>query len=186
MKRRIFFSFLVTAAAGLIALGAGARKDGRGGSGLMVPEAWRGTWEVTVSYRDRETGALVAEDVTTASVCPGELVVPPLLSTALRCTGQAAEGRIDVSCGAKYSPRPGCNVFVEAKLDSRRDGDSWNGAGSWTAKVVGNCEHMNFGEDFVVTGRRVSHEAACDGVRASLVHRFFAHSALVPVLGGGN
>jgi hypothetical protein len=186
MRRKILFSLLVAAAAGLVALGAGARKDGTGGSGLLVPEAWRGTWEVTVSYRDRATGALVAEDITTAAVCPGELVVPPLLSTALRCTGQAAEGRININCGAKYSPRPGCNVFVEARLDSRRVVDSWNGTGSWTAKVVGNCEHMNFGEDVVVTGRRVSSEAACDGASASLVHRFFAHSALVPVLGGGN
>ena len=186
MKRRIYFFLLISAVVALVALGVGARNDGKSAGDLMVPEAWRGMWEVTVSYRDRETGALVAEDVTTAEVCPGEPVVPPLLSTALRCTGRTDERRIALYCSAKHSPRPGCNVFVEAALESRRDGEMWNGTGKWTAKVVGNCEHLIFGEDVVVTGRRVNSEAACDGPSASLVHRFFAHSALVPVLGGGN
>ena len=123
MKRGIYFFLLVCAAAALVTLGAGAGNDGKGASDLMVPEAWRGTWEVTVSYRDRETGALVAEDVTTAAICPGEPITPPLLSTALRCTGQAADRRIALYSIAKHSPRPGCNVFVEAALESRRDGD---------------------------------------------------------------
>ena len=61
--------------------------------------------------------------------------------------------------------------------------DAWNGAGHWTAKVVGQCEHLEFGEDIVVSGRRLSREAACGSQEPSLVERFFTHSALIPVLG---
>lgn len=182
MKRRILCSLLVVSAAALLAFNVGAHKGNTGGAGPTIPEDWRGAWEVTVSYSDSATGALVATDVTTAAICPGEPVMPPLLSTLLRCSGEATENRLDLTCSAKHSPRPGCNIFVEAQLNSQREGDNWNGVGSWNARIVGNCEHTNFGQDFVVTGRRVSGEAACDGPMTSLIHRFFAHSQLIPVL----
>src|SRR5215208_6455867 len=156
MKRKIFFALLVSAVTGLVIIGAGVPKahtDGR--FDLTVPEDLRGTWEVKVEYRDRKTGALVATDVSTAAVCPGEPVMPPLLNASVHCSGGAVRNKVGFWCAAKHSPRPGCNVFVEAKLDSRRDGDAWNGTGSWTARVVGNCEHLNFGEDFIMSGRRV-------------------------------
>jgi hypothetical protein len=47
-----------------------------------------------------------------------------LNNAALRCKGEAAEGGISIDCNAKYSPRPGYNTFVEARLDSWRDGDT--------------------------------------------------------------
>ena len=84
MKRKIYFALLLTAATGLIAFGASMPKGQRTDDGLTVPEAWRGTWEVTVTYRDRATGALVATDVTTAAICSGEPIVPPLLNTLRR------------------------------------------------------------------------------------------------------
>ncbi|MEP6818349.1 MAG: hypothetical protein ABJA18_02375 [bacterium] len=187
MKRIIYFSLLITGVVGLGLLGVGVPQGHTGGGGdLTVPETWRGTWEVTVAYRDHATGRLVATDVTTAAICPGEPIMPALLSTTLHCSGEAAASEIGVLCSAKRSPRPGCNVFVNADLDSQREGNTWSGAGSWTAKVVGNCEHVNFGEDFVVSGTRVSNEAACDGEQSSLVRRFFAHSELVPVLAGSD
>ena len=185
MKRKIFFTLLLVGVAALVTFGAGLPAGSKGG-GVNVPPAWRGTWEVTVEYRDQETGALVATDVTTAAICPGEPLVPPLLETRLNCSEEADASEIGVVCRAKHSPRPGCNLFVEAGLDSQRDGDTWSGTGSWTAKAVGNCEHLNFGEDIVVTGRRLSGEASCGGAGLSLVQRFFAHGALVSVLGGGN
>ena len=186
MKRKIYFALLLTAATGLIAFGASMPKKQTSNSDLNVPEAWRGTWEVTVSYRDRATGALVATDVTTAAICPGEPIVPPLLNTRPHCAGEADEGGIGLSCRAKHSPKRGCNAFVEAGLESQLEGDAWTGNGSWNVKVVGECEHVDFGEDFVVMGRRVSTVADCSGARMSLVQRFFAHSRLVPVLEGGN
>jgi hypothetical protein len=190
MKRTIYLALLISAVAAMVMLGASDLKghaDEKGdanGKDLTVPEAWRGTWEVTVTYRDRETGATVATDVTTAAICPGEPIMPRLLDTSLHFSGAAASNNIGVSCRAKHSPLPGCNVFVDAGLESQRDGDTWSGTGNWTAKIVGNCEHLNFGEDFIVTGRRLSREAACGGERASLVQRFFAHTALVFVLEG--
>lgn len=148
-----------------------------------VPEAWRGTWEVTVAYTDHETGALVATDVTTGPVCPGEPIVPRLGDLRLRCWTGATPRSIAFSCRTKRSPRHGCNIFVEARLNSAREGDSWSGAGGWKAKVVGECEHSRSGEDVFVSGTRVSREARCDGARSSLVDRFFATTWLDALLG---
>jgi hypothetical protein len=187
MKRRVRFTLLTGAVAALVTLGAGALKGHTGGfGGLTVPEDWRGTWEVTVAYRDRETGALVATDVTTAAICPGEPIMPPLLDTLLHCSGDTAKDRLGVTCAAKHSPRPGSDIFVGASLVSRLDGDAWSGNGVWAVKEVGRGGRQDYGEDFAVSGRRVGREAACDGERASLVQRFFAHSGIVPVLAGRN
>ena len=148
-----------------------------------VTRPWRGTWEVTVDYVDRKTGALMATDVTTEAICPGMPIKPPLLDTLLNCTRAGGDRALNLSCRAKHTPRRGCNVFVNVDFESVLDGDAWNGAGHWTAKVVGQCEHLDFGEDFVVSGRRLRRDAACGSEEPSLVERFFIHSALIPVLG---
>ncbi|SRR6266480_1439912 len=203
MKRAIFFSLLISAVAGTCVIGVGVpqaqerkvdnaavqqnqKGDDKHDDDEKIPESWRGTWKVTVAYRDHETGALVERDVTTAEICPGEPIIPDLAIKSLRCSVDTEGNEIEVLCSAKRSLQPGCNVFVNTALDSKRDGDKWSGTGSWTAKVVGSCEHLNFGEDFRVSGIRVSNQASCDGEKSSLVRRFFAHPLLVPVLAARN
>ena len=64
MKRAIFFSLLISAAAGSLVVGMGVpRASERKGDDVLgqqtnqkndiekIPEAWRGTWKVTVAYR---------------------------------------------------------------------------------------------------------------------------------------
>jgi hypothetical protein len=204
MKRAIFFSLLITAIAGSLVVGLGfpraqerkvddvlgQQTNQNGGNNddddEKIPEAWRGTWKVTVAYRDHATGALVATDVTTAAICPGEPIIPDLAIKSLDCAATAKVNEIGALCSAKHSPLPGCNVFVNTVLDSKRQGNTWSGTGSWSAKVVGSCEHMSFGEDLVVSGKRVSSEAACFGVRSSLVQRFFPHPKFIRFLTEGN
>lgn len=203
MKRAIFFSLLISAIAGSLVVGMGVPRaqerevgevlgeqssqkgDNNDDDDEKIPESWRGTWKVTVASRDHQTGALVATEVITAEMCPGESIIPDLVIKSLKCSANADDKEIGGLCSAKYSPRPGCNVFVNADLDSRRHGESWSGTGSWSAKVVGNCEHLNFGEDFVVSGTRVSNFAVCNGEQSSLVRGFFAHSRLGRFLAGG-
>jgi hypothetical protein len=49
MKRKIYFPLLLSALTGLAAFGASRPKNQTNGGGLTVPEAWRGTWDVTVA-----------------------------------------------------------------------------------------------------------------------------------------
>ena len=199
MKRVILFSLLISAIAGTLAVGMGVpraqerkvdevlgQQMNQKGDNEKIPESWRGTWKVTVAYRDHETGALVTTDVTTAEMCPGEPIIPDLAINSLNCSANANVNLIGALCSAKHSPFPGCNVFVDTDLDSKRTGDIWSGTGRWTAKVVGNCEHLGFGEDFEVSGTRVSSKAACIGVRSSLVQRFFPHPGLIRFLAEEN
>ncbi|MEP6707660.1 MAG: hypothetical protein ABJC05_09080 [Pyrinomonadaceae bacterium] len=207
MKRRILFSLLISAFAGLFLVSVGflqaqqrkgddvdkvllgqetnQKADDKHDDDEKIPESWRGTWKVTVASRDHQTGRLVATEVITAEICPGESIIPDLVIKSLKCSANADDKEIGGLCSAKYSPRPGCNVFVNGDLDSQRDGETWRGAGSWSAKIVGNCEHLNFGEDFIVSGKRVSTFAACAGEHSSLVRGFFAHSRLGRFLAEG-
>ena len=94
MKRKIYISLLVTVIAGVVVLGAGVPKGHTVPDRIQtIPESWRGTWEVTVAYRDRDTGALVATDVTTAEICPGEPIIPPQLRAQVLCSDQIARQR---------------------------------------------------------------------------------------------
>ncbi|MCM3869408.1 MAG: hypothetical protein ND895_01755 [Pyrinomonadaceae bacterium] len=189
MKRRIYFSLLISAIAGLVWLGAGVPKGHTvQGHNQTIPEAWRGTWEVTVAYRDQETGVLVATDVTTAEICPGEPVIPPPLNTYVRCADEATANAIGVSCHniQRMVRHDRCEMFWAADLISQRNGDSWNGTGSWSLSFVGECTQTSHAEDLVVSGTRISTVAACNGQASSLLQRFFAHSRLVPFLEGSN
>jgi hypothetical protein len=206
MKRTIFFLLLISAVAGSLLVGVGFpqaqprkasdavdnapgqqanQKAADKADDEKVPESWRGTWKVTVAYRDHETGALVSTDITTDEICPGDLIVPDLKIDSLKCWENAGDNHIEVRCGAKQSPSQGCNVFVNTVLESTRTGNTWSGTGSWTVKGVGNCEHISFGEDFVVSGTRLSNDASCFGARSSLVEGFFAHPSLVRFLAEG-
>ena len=212
MKRMIYFSLLISAFAGSLVFGMGlpqghprevddvlgqqtTTSQKQMDDDETVPEVWRGTWEVTVAYRDHETGALIATDVTTAAICPGEPIMPALTIKSLRCAANAGDDEIGALCSAKHSPFPGCKVFFNTVLDSQREGEIWSGKGSWTAKVVGSCvsserkcpgcEQLTFGEDFTVSGTRVSTEAACDGEQSSLVRRFYTHPELFQFLAEG-
>lgn len=199
MKRPIYFLLLISTVAGSLLVGAGfpkahQRKAADVDKALgpnqkavdqqddeKIPESWRGTWKVTVAYRDHETGRLMSTDITTDEICPGELIVPDLKIDSLKCWENASDDQIEIRCGAKESPSRGCNVFVNTVLESKREGNIWSGTGNWSAKFVGNCKHINFGEDFVVSGTRVSNEAACFGA-SDLVNRFFAHPELIRFL----
>ncbi len=185
MKRRIYLSILISAIAGLAVFGVGVPKGHTVQDRMRtVPEAWRGIWEVTVAYRDHETGALVTTDVITAEICPGEPIIPSQLNAFVRCLDEVADNEIGTSCRNRQRMirDRGCDVFGAAELTSQRDGDSWSGTGSWSVSFVGQCNRSNLAEDLVVTGTRISTAAACDGESSSLVQRFFAHSRLVPML----
>ncbi len=67
MKIRIYlFSLLMSSIAGLVVFGVGVPKGHTVQSHIQtIPEAWRGTWQVTVAYRNHETGDLVVNNVIT-------------------------------------------------------------------------------------------------------------------------
>ena len=188
MKRRIYlFSLLIIAAAGLFVTGAELARNDSDERNPTVPERWIGTWEVTVDYRDRQTGALLASDVSTNEICPGDPIVPPQLAAYVRCSNAAAKGDLTISCHNWHRMiEPGCNALGNVEFKSTLDGDSWTGSGNWSGNLVGKCIQANYVEDFVVSGKRISPKVSCDRGSSSLVEKFFLHSRLVPFLGGSN
>jgi hypothetical protein len=92
----------------------------RATDGLTISDGWEGTWEVTLSYRDRLTHELLATDRTRVTLCPGQGIVPEVPRLLGQCSGAADGELMDVFCRAKVSARPGCNLFAEAYLQSNR------------------------------------------------------------------
>ena len=156
--------------------------------GQTIPETWIGTWEVSVDYRDRQTGALVATDVTTDEICPGDPIIPPQLAQYVRCSSEATTSDLGISCHNWHQtiPGSGCNAFGDVEFKSQFNDDSWVGNGNWSAKTVGKCAHANYAEDIVVSAKRISRKASCNRGSSSLVEKFFLHSRLVPFLAGSN
>ena len=188
MKRRVyFFSLLVTVVVFIVA-GAATSKSKIGQIPIRtIPDSWSGVWEVTVDYRDGTTGALVATDVTTSEICPGEPIIPPELNAIARCADEVTDSVMGVAChNFQKFAEPSCNSFSSIEFSSKRKGDSWNGKGKWSANLSAKCIQPKYTETFVVTGRRISRNASCDRAASSLVQKFFLHSRIVPFLQGGN
>jgi hypothetical protein len=153
-----------------------------GAVGSALPEAWSGTWEVAVSYRDPLSGELRATDVTETAICPGQSLLPEASAELVHCAGDGGDELLDLRCHARVAPRPGCEVFVEVELWSERRGDAWDGAGSWNVKVVGSCEHRELGEGFELTARRLGEPPRCAGAPASFGRAIFSRLGIIPLL----
>ena len=207
MRRPICISILAAAALGLMGFGISTPQGKESGlfstqpAGLngkdksrseTITEDWRGTWQVSVAYRDHETGIVMGTDISTTSICPGEAILPASLGRKAACATRTSDQGISALCGAIQLAAPGCVVFIDALLDTHRSGEVWSGTGSWRALLVGACAHPEpknfkqntFGEDFVVNGTRISNHPNCDTTRPSLLESVFARPELSPVLGG--
>jgi hypothetical protein len=125
---------------------------------------------------------VLASDTARTTVCAGQALLPAVPPNVLRCTGATGSDLADVSCQLKVSPRPGCNLFLEARLQSDRQGDSWSGTGTWKMRSAGSCTHVERGEDFVLTARRLDRTADCAPALPSLGAVLFSRLAIVPFL----
>lgn len=148
-----------------------------------TPEAWGGTWEVTVAWFYGESDSPFAVDTIADTICPGEPLVPEISAGALHCLAKGSTQKIRLRCLAHVSLEHACHGVVDARLDSRRDGDSWNGEGRWKVKVVGRCPPFRDEQTVVITGTRISSDqSACADGRESLVQRFFQNDWLIYML----
>ena len=183
MQRRVRLLLMLGVLAGLVGIAAAVPQSQ---TPRENPDRARGVaWDMggDSCLSGRRNRALVATDISTAPICPGEPIFPPQLNEQVSCSVSHRDSEIGIRCVRVQPSRDlFCKQSVEARLDSKRDGDTWSGAGSWSVSGTGVCYPFSFRQDFVVSGRRLSSEAACAGEPSSLVQSFFPHPGLVPIL----
>lgn len=162
---------------GLVALilWAGCGSDDSTGSGepvnpidingaLVVPAAWAGTWEITLTFRDCSTNAIRSQEVVISQVCPGDTLVNPFAPLFEDCSGTRTGNHLEASCEASSS-NGACQVTVGLDFTMDVNGNALTGSGTITTTATPECgDFFTSGCERVgIAGTRLSSSTAgCD------------------------
>lgn len=133
---------------------------------LVVPAAWAGTWEITLTFRDCTTNAIRSQEVITSQICPGDTLVNPFAPIFENCQGTRTGNHLEVNCS--YDTSDGaCQVTVDVDLTLDLNGNALTGSGQIETTATPACD---LGTVFVAGCQRVgiagtrlsSSTAGCD------------------------
>ncbi len=154
----------------------------------MIPTAWEGQWEVTISYIDTTSNNLMAVEEVSGAICTGDPIGLSLLEAVLGnsphvnradCTGIASETSIDTSCSTQVNV-DGCVVEGVLQFQVNITGDSLAGTGSWSVNNSCSLPLSNEGQTFVILGVRMVSDpgAGCESSASSFFQKFMKHPLL--------
>ncbi len=135
---------------------------------LVVPTAWAGKWEITLTFRDCTTNAIRSQQIVTSQVCPGDTLVNPFAPIFENCTGTRTGNHLEANCSYENSAGA-CQVTVSVDFSMDVDGDALAGNGQIATTATPAC---NLGTVFVagcqkidISGTRLSSSTAgCDSL----------------------
>jgi len=147
---------------------------------LLMPEAWGGEWDITITYRDVTTQSVVATDKRTDFIRTGEAFGVTIVANRGNCTGNVSDGHLEVACAA---PGPGdsCTVGADVRVAADRAGETLTGSGLVTL-TVGPCGPLasrSQAYEIQITGVRVSLNQDTFGPTTTLVKSFVPFAALI-------
>ncbi len=137
---------------------------------LIVPAAWAGTWQVTMTMRDCTTNAIVGVEDVTSQLCPGDTLVNPFVPIFENCTGTRTGNHLEADCS--YNKSVGtCQVTVHVTLKIDVDGNTLSGSGKFETTATPGCGAGLLASDcekVTITGTRTSSSTAgCDSLTTS-------------------
>jgi len=163
--KTVRFLLLVPIALGAAAL-AGCGSDSPGPApDPGLPESWAGTWSVTVTVLDCDSGGVVGETTAEQVLCAGEPLRFDLQQFEIECTGPITDADFEVDCTDVW-PIPDCVLTVHVTLAGTKTGDAFEGAGGirTTAEPAtpGSCDGYGLCYDLTIAGDRAGDAgAAC-------------------------
>ncbi|HXV14534.1 MAG TPA: hypothetical protein VEC56_10050 [Candidatus Krumholzibacteria bacterium] len=160
-KRGILFLIAVL-------LWAGCGDDDSTGSGepvnpvdingaLVIPSAWAGTWEITLTFRDCATDQIRSQEVITSLACPGDTLVNPFVAIFEDCDGTRTGNHLEASC--HYQNASGaCQITMDLDFTMDVNGNSLSGSGTIQTTATPECgTFFTAGcEEVVISGTRLS------------------------------
>ncbi len=170
----------------LLALWAGCGADDSTGSGetptpvdingaLIVPAAWAGTWEITLTFRDCNTNEIRNQEVVTSLVCPGDTLVNPFIDIFENCDGTRTGNHLEAECTYQNS-EGACQISVGVDFSMDVNGNALTGSGTITTTATPECGDLftTGCERVGISGTRLSSSTAgCDSVVTNSVRRLF-------------
>ncbi len=133
---------------------------------LVIPSAWAGTWEISVTFRDCTSGDIIAVNKITSLACPGDTLYNPLAPIFDNCTGTRTGNHIAVDCS--YGNSAGaCQVTVDLSLAMDVDGSDLSGSGRVETTATPGCGDVltSSCQDIEVAGTRLdTSTAGCDSL----------------------
>ncbi|MCP4570924.1 MAG: hypothetical protein GY838_01105 [bacterium] len=105
---------------------------------MMVPDAWRGVWEMTFDLVDETTGKMHTQTVWQDTLCAGDTLSVSLGPLMGACDGYV-KGDSLVFAAQDSWDEGSCTVTLILELRARRQGDVVSGAGEWRMETTGTC-----------------------------------------------
>jgi hypothetical protein len=124
---------------------------------LVVPAAWAGTWEITLTFRDCTTDDIRYQEQITSQVCPGDTIVNPFVAVFEDCDGTRTGDHLEASCYYEES-EGACQITVDVDFAMDVEGNTLTGSGTIQTTATPAC-----GDLFTAGCERVD----IDGTRMS-------------------
>ncbi len=131
---------------------------------LVVPTAWAGTWEITLTFRDCTTDAIRTQEVMISQICPGDTLVNPFVEIFEDCSGTRTGNHLEAECEYQNS-NGACQVTLALDFSMDVNGDALTGSGTIQSTATPECgTFFTAGcEEVDIAGTRLSSSiAGCD------------------------
>ena len=90
---------------------------------LLMPEAWGGEWDITITYRDATTQSVVATDERTAFIRTGEAFGVAVVANRGNCTGNVSDQHLETACVVPGTSDP-CTLGADVRIAADRAGET--------------------------------------------------------------
>lgn len=131
---------------------------------IVIPAAWAGTWEITLTFRDCVTNAIRSQEVVTSQICPGDTLVNPFAPIFEDCNGTRTGNHLEASCS--YANSSGaCQVTLNVDFTMDVNGNALTGSGTIESTATPECGTLFTAgcEKVGIAGTRLSSSTAgCD------------------------
>jgi hypothetical protein len=154
---------------------------------LLLPDAWAGQWQMTVTRSDATTSAVSSIDRVTDAIGGDEPVGFSLLPPAVRCGWQGGDRFLQAECRAVF--RQGtCLANAQAQVALQLHGSGLDGTGRWDTTVSGDCGigSGSGGELLQISGVRVGAAGEAEPLSPGVLAKFLIEPGLVDSTAGGD
>jgi len=104
-----------------------------------TPAAWAGIWTFDTTIKECTTGAVLASNTTTDTLCTGDPYDPGSDEDfQFDCTGTVTDTHLEATCTATGEVSPGCTMHLEFQTTADRDGDSYTSVTTSNVSYTGD------------------------------------------------
>lgn len=152
---------------------------------LVLPDAWAGTWRLTMTTRDATTNQIAAVDEITDSIGVAEAIGFSLMPSIVRCRWMGTELVLEADCHTRIN-RGACVLNAMAQFSAARDANALTGHGRWTLNAIGDCGpgDANGGALIEIGGVRVSADAETGQFSPGALTKLVTSPSLAALLAG--